>query len=348
MRDDTAPSPLRLRLTRHLAEASEADLPAIIDATYDPATDPHNPTPDEARQIWEYLDASRAQATHDAYRADVADYTTWCEARGLLAIPGQPGTVARYLVDRAATHKVSTLTRRLTAISQTHQARGCESPTSSALVRKVFAGIRRVKGTAQKGKAPLLPDDLRAMDAHYGPGLIGLRDRALLLLGFAGALRRSELVGLDLADLDERPQGLVITLRHSKTDQDGEGMRKGIPRGRYPATCPVRAVAAWVEAASLTDGPLFRPIDRHGRVSSERLADYSVVRVVKRLTQAIGLDPDDYGGHSLRAGLATAAAAAGVHERDIMRQTGHRSVAMLRRYIREGELFRDNAAAGLL
>ena len=337
------------RLRAEYAEATPDERALVVSRDReDPLLDPQTPTPDEARQIWEYLEAARSEATRAAYRSSLADFTAWCQARGLLALPAEPGTVARYLVDRATTLKVSTLTRRLAAISQAHQAKGAESPTSALLVRKVLAGIRRVRGVAQQGKAPLLPDDLRLMVAQLGEGLGDRRDCALLLLGFAGALRRSELVGLDVGDLEARPQGLVITVRRSKTDQEGAGRRLGVPRGRDPRLCPARAVAAWVEAAGLTTGPLFRPVDRHGNVSSERLADYTVVRVVKRLVAAIGLDPDDYGGHSLRAGLATAAAAAGKAERDIMRQTGHRSVTMLRRYIREGELFRDNAAEGLL
>lgn len=320
---------------------------------YGSLIDPQNPppsplTPAEAEQIRGYLDAAQADATRAAYRADLADFAAWCGARGLASLPAEPTTVARYLVDRAASLKVATLTRRLSAIAQAHQARELDSPTSSLIVRKVFAGIRRAHGTDQRGKAPLLPDDLRAMLPHYGEGLGGLRDKALVLLGFAGALRRSELVGLDLADLQVRREGLVLLVRRSKTDQEGQGLQKGIPRGRDRALCPVRAVEDWVKAAGIAEGPLFRPVDRHGNVGAERLADFTVVRVVKRLAAAIGLDPAEYGGHSLRAGLATAAAAAGKDERDIMRQTGHKSVAMVRRYIRIGELFRGNAAEGLL
>jgi integrase len=165
-----------------------------------------------------------------------------------------------------------------------------------------------------------------------------------LLLGFAGAFRRSEIVALDVGDLVVRREGLVVTLRRSKTDQEGQGVVKGIPRGRHAPTCPVRAVGAWIAAAGLTEGPLFRPIDRHGTIRPQRLADFHVARLIKRLAVACGLDASQYSGHSLRAGLATAAAAVGVAERAIMRQTGHRSERMLRRYIRDGALFRENAA----
>ncbi len=344
MSDTPEPSRLRQRLAR-LTMPDAGELPVLVEAA---ALDPQHPTPEEARRIWTYLESARARATREAYRADLADFASWCVARGLSVVPAEPGTVARYLVDRAASLKVSTLTRRLAAINQAHQAKGADSPTASILVRKVFAGIRRHHGVAPVGKTPLLPDDLRAMVAQLGESLGDRRDRALLLLGFAGAFRRAELVGLDVEDLRAVPQGLIVTVRRSKTDQEGEGLTKGIPRGRRPETCPVAAVTAWQDAAGVTTGPLFRSVDRHGNVGGERLAAYTVVRVVKRLVGAIGLDPDLYGGHSLRAGLATAAAAAGAHERDIMRQTGHRSVAMLRRYIRQAELFRDNAADGLL
>lgn len=336
-----------------LVPASNRALTGNPEDRYRSLIDPQNPppapiSPAEAETIRAYLDESQAAATRDAYQSDLADFAAWCAARGLSALPAEPQTVTRYLVARAEALKVSTLTRRLSAISQAHQARNLDSPTASLLVRKTFAGIRRTRGADQQGKAPLLPDDLRLMVSELDDSPTGRRDRALLLLGFAGAFRRSELVSLDLADLQFRREGIIVTLRRSKTDQDGQGQLRGIPRGRDKALCPVRAVEAWVAAAGLVEGPLFRAIDRHGNLSDVALADFHVVRVIKRLTAAIGLEPEDYGGHSLRAGLATAAAAAGKEERDIMRQTGHKSVAMVRKYIRPGELFRGNAADGLL
>jgi integrase len=303
----------------------------------------------ETDRLRGYLDASQADSTRRGYRSDLAHFTAWCEVRAIAALPAEPATVARYLADLAEQgYKVATLERRIAAISQAHQAREFDTPTRSLAVRKVFAGIRRAHGVAQAAKAPVLPDDLRAMLAHLDDSLSGRRDRALLLLGFAGAFRRSELVGLTVEDLERRRDGLVVTLRRSKTDQEGQGTRKGIPRGRDKALCPVRAVEAWQAAAGIADGPLFRPIDRHGNVGAAALAPHHVARLVKRLAAACGLDPDAYGGHSLRAGLVTAAAQAGAEERDIMRQTGHRSERTVRRYIREANLFRGNAADGLL
>ena len=175
----------------------------------------------------------------------------------------------------------------------------------------------------------------------------GQRDRALLLVGFAGAFRRSELVGIDVEHIEFVVEGMVILLSKSKTDQEGAGRKVGIPFGHNAATCPVGALTTWLEAAGIDSGPVFRPVGRGGNVGAGRLANRSVALLVKHYVETIGRDPRAFAGHSLRAGHATAAALAGVEERDIMRQTGHRSTAMLRRYIRDGSLFRSNSAAGL-
>jgi integrase len=179
--------------------------------------------------------------------------------------------------------------------------------------------------------------------------LRGLRNRALLLLGFAGAFRRTELVSLNRGDLDFQRNGLVVTVRRSKTDQEGKSRRVGIPFGSTEQTCPVRAVQRWLEAAEIARGALFRAVDRHDSVSPDRLSDRAVARLVKEHAELIGLDPARYAGHSLRAGLATSAADGGASDRVIMRTTGHKSVLMVNRYVREGRLFRENAAilAGL-
>jgi integrase len=214
-------------------------------------------------------------------------------------------------------------------------------------VRAVMAGIKRERGSAQTGKAPVLTDDIRLMVSTLQDNLIGVRDRALLLLGFAGAFRRSELVGLDVEDLVISREGITVNIRKSKTDQEGNGRKIGIPYGSNPDTCPVRSVMVWLELSEITTGPLFRSIDRHGNLQQGRLSDKAVALVVKRAAKAAGLDDSKYSGHSLRAGLATSAAMNGVSERAIMNQTGHRSVNMVRKYIREGSLFRENAAAGI-
>lgn len=295
-----------------------------------------------------YVLASKAPATLRAYRADWNVFTAWCVAAGLDTLPASPSTVALYLAAEAdAGRKVSTISRRLAAIAKAHQAVGFDSPASlkHAAVAEVWGGVRRVKGVAQTVKAPAVVDTLRAMLGQVPDNRQGLRDRALLLLGFAGAFRRSELVGLMVADVDIQRDGLVVSLRRSKTDQQGQGRKVGIPYGSRPETCPVRAVQGWLEAARPA-GPLFCSINRHGQVGAALTAQ-SVALVVKRHTAAAGLDAAQFSGHSLRAGLATAAAVAGVSERAIMNQTGHRSAAMVRRYIRDGNLFRENAAAGV-
>ncbi|MDQ6618011.1 MAG: site-specific integrase [Actinomycetota bacterium] len=215
------------------------------------------------------------------------------------------------------------------------------------MVRAVHAGIRRSQGTAPAVKAPAVTAELRAMVAQLPGDLRGVRDRAMLLVGFAAALRRSELVALDVADVAETAEGLVVTLRRSKTDPEGAGRKIGVPYGSHPATCPVRALRAWTEIAGVADGPLFVTIDRAGRLGTTRASDRCVARTVQRAALGAGLDPARYAGHSLRAGLATSAAATGASERSIMNQTGHKSLPILRRYIREGSLFTDNAAASV-
>jgi site-specific recombinase XerD len=302
-------------------------------------------TSEEADRVRDYAAAARAENTVRAYRADWNDFVSWCRGKGVCPLPAPPEAVAVYLSERAETCKVSTLQRRLVAIAHFHKAAGLETPTDNGGVKSVWSGIRRVKGTAQEGKQPVLIEDLRAMVGTLNLRTPkGQRDRALLLLGFATASRRSELVALDVEDLRFNRDGLTVTVRESKTDQEGEGMRKGVPYGSNPDTCPVRGVQDYLRKLKLKEGPLFRRIDRWGNVAAERLSGEAVWRVVKCAAGACGLDPREFGGHSLRAGLVTQAARNGVEERVIMRQSGHKSVAMVRRYIREGELFRDNAA----
>ena len=267
----------------------------------------------------------------------------------LCPLPASPETVALYLTALAATHRPATMTRRLTAITKAHAIAGHPSPATmqQPAVSETLKGIRRTLGTAQQTKAPLLTADVRRMVEALPDTLAGCRDRALLLLGFAGGFRRSELAALDVGDVLPTDDGLVVKLRRSKTDPEGKGRDVGIPYGSTPSTCPVRALTAWKTAAGISEGALFRGVDRHGRVGTVRLHKDSVGLVVKRAAEAAGLDPAKYAGHSLRAGLATQAYLNGAGELAIMRQTGHRSLAMVRRYIRDGSLFRENPAAKL-
>ena len=296
-----------------------------------------------------FVRAAKAPSTLRAYRSDWDHFSGWCRQHTLCPLPATPETIALYLTALAATHRPATMTRRLTAISKAHAIAGHPSPATmqQPAVSETLKGIRRTVGTAQTTKAPLLTADVRRMVEALPNTLAGRRDRALLLLGFAGGFRRSELAALDVGDVLPTDDGLVVKLRRSKTDPEGKGREVGIPYGSTPSTCPVRALMTWKTAAGISEGTLFRGIDRHGNVGAVRLHKDSVGLVVKRAAEAAGLDPAKYAGHSLRAGLATQAYLNGAGELAIMRQTGHRSLQMVRRYIRDGSLFRENPAAKL-
>ncbi len=295
-------------------------------------------------RLAELVNETTPTNTKRAYASDWQHFTAWCEAHALPSLPAAPATVVAYLLDLAEHYKLSTIERRLASIGKAHRVAQQSDPTKNEPIHLAMKALRRKLGRAQTQKAPAITETVRAMLGTLDTSRAGLRDRALLLVGFAGAFRRSELVGLDVSDLRFVAGGVEVTLRTSKTDQEGQGITKGLPLGQNAATCPVRALRAWLAAAELVSGALFRPIDRHGNVKGARLSSSAVARIVKRCAGAAGLDPADYAGHSLRAGLATAAAAAGVSERSIMSQTGHKSEAMVRRYIRRGSLFSDNAA----
>ena len=319
----------------------------VTDLTLIPTSEGADLVPPSLDRAREFARHSKAESTLRGYRADWRDFCAWCERNGQRALPASPESVAAYIAECAGRLKVGSIQRRLNAIAEAHKATGLDSPTSSGMVRNTLKGIKRTLGTAAEQKVPALTADIRAMVEATDAGLIGARDRAIVLLGFAGAFRRAEIVGLNAADLAFGRDGLTITLRRSKTDQEGQGRRVGIPYGSNPDTCPVRTVQEWLESAGISEGPLFRSINRHGRVLAGGLSAIDVARVVKKLAERAGLDPAKYAGHSLRAGHATSAAASGASERSIMNQTGHRSVQMVRRYIREGSLFRENSAGKL-
>ena len=298
-------------------------------------------------QVREYIRASKAESTLRGYRTDWWHFCQWSQGHELCPLPASPEAVASYIAECAGRLKVGSIQRRLNAIAEAHKSVGLESPTAAGMVRNTLKGIKRTLGSAAVQKVPALTDDIRSMVDVADAGLIGMRDRALILLGFAGAFRRSEVVGLDTNDCTFNKDGLTVMLRRSKTDQEGEGRKIGIPYGSNPETCPVRVLQAWLEQTALTNGPVFRSINRHGRMKPKKLSAADVARVVKKLADRAGLDATKYAGHSLRAGHATSAAVAGASERSIMNQTGHRSVQMVRRYIRDGSLFRENSAGKL-
>ena len=295
------------------------------------------------------LRAARAQSTIRAYQHDWSQFQAWCRQKGLSALPAAPQTVVLYGTDliKNRRKKWNTLARGLAAISQMHRQAGFESPTRSWAARQFSQGLRREVGVAPARKRPVLITDLKRILEVLPDSLLGKRDRALLLVGFSGAFRRSELVGLDAEDVEKTPAGMIVTIRRSKTDQEGQGRKVGIPLGSDRTTCPLWALDQWCTAAGIRSGPLFRVMNRHGQVLGKRLSAEGVAIVVKRSVERLGYDPAAFGGHSLRAGLATSAAAAGKSERAIMNQTGHRSVMTVRRYIRDGSLFRENAAGDI-
>lgn len=295
-------------------------------------------------EISRYEKKSMAENTLRAYRSDWDDFRLWCRRKKLLALPARPDTVALYLSARARTHKVASLSRRLTVIGKLHRAAGRDNPVSDERVVRVWRGILREKSEAQSRRSPVLVTHLRKMLTNLPEGPAGVRDRALILFGFAGAMRRSELVALNVGDLQLADEGFVVSLRRSKTDQTGKGRKIGIPYGEHTETCPVRSMLRWLELADIDRGPIFRKVNRHGRLEGERLCDRSVAIIIKRALKRAGVRSSNFSGHSLRAGLATAAAMAGVDERAIQNQTGHRSLKVLRTYIRDGSLFRNNAA----
>lgn len=286
--------------------------------------------------------ASLSDGTKRGYQNDIDHFEAWGGV-----IPASSEMIATYLAELSATYKTATIVRRVTALSKAHEATGAPNPTKSEIVKATLRGIKRTNGTASREAKPVLREDLFQMLDCMGDSAKDMRDKALLLLGFAGAFRRSELVSLNVADLEHVRQGIIVTLRRSKTDQEGRGRKIGIPFGRL-RWCPVRQLAEWLENASIQNGPLFRSVNRHGQVASQRLSGEAVCVIVKQRTEAAGFDPSAYSGHSLRAGLATSAAIAGASAWKIRQQTGHSSDAMLNRYIRDGDMFTSNAAGAVL
>lgn len=286
-----------------------------------------------------YLEEALSSNTRKAYRADMVHFRGW---GGI--IPCGPDMVARYLTDHASTLSMATLQRRLVAIAKAHRMQGYPDPVQSDLVKLTFRGIRRVHGKPQHQVSPILKEDLILMLSHCPDTLKGARDRALLLIGFCGALRRSELVAIKREDLEFASQGLILTLPRSKTDQTGHGRKIGIPKGRGKI-CPVVTLNDYIVHMNSCHGYVFRSITKGGVMSDDMLSGRAVADIIKHYAQKAGLNPEKYSGHSLRAGLATSAAQHGVSSWKIREQTGHKSDSMLMRYIRAGDIFLNNAAA---
>ena len=292
-------------------------------------------------EISRYVNAAIADNTRRAYRQDLADFLQW---GGM--VPSTSEAVSAYIADRAQTQTPATLTRRVVGIGRAHVSQGLADPTKSDLVRTVLRGVRRVKGSAQRQVNPLLKHDLLSMLSCVS-GVSGTRDRALLLLGFAAALRRSELAALTVQDIEFVREGMVVHLRKSKTDQTAEGRKIGVPLGRHSA-CPVKSLEQWLACAKINAGPIFRPVTRAGQIGDSQLSAQSIALIIKGYAKQIGLDATKFSGHSLRAGLVTSAIQAGVPVHKVQAQTGHQSVEMSARYIRDAGLFDGNASGALL
>lgn len=303
---------------------------------------------DDARLADDFARAEKAPATLRAYISDARIFDAWREARGIAqTIPAAPETVAAFLASEALRGvRPNTLGRRLAAIRHAHRLVDAEDPTITERVRRVLRGIRRSIGVHETQKEPITVEVLSAMLLQCPPTLAGLRDRALLALGFSAALRRSELVGLDVDDLAFSADGLMLAIRRSKTDQEGEGQTVAVPHGRHVR--PVDAVRAWLAAAKITDGPVFRPVNRAQRVRSARLNDRSVAEIIKSYARRLGLDADNFSGHSLRAGFVTTAAERDVNESRIMDVTRHKDTRTVRRYIRRANAFKGGAGGAFL
>jgi site-specific recombinase XerD len=294
-----------------------------------------------------FAKAEKAPNTRKAYRTDFAIFQAWCAEHGVVALPASPETVAAFIATEAERGtKASTIQRRMAAIRYAHKLAGLPIPTDDERVRATARGIRRTIGTAATKKAPATSDKLLAMVAIQDSSMASLRDRALLLLGFAGAFRRSELVALDVADIVETAEGLRVTIRHSKTDQEGSGATIAIVRGSV--ACPVAALKTWLATAAISEGPLFRRVNKGDRVLPNRLTAQSVALIVKARAKRIGLKPEDFSGHSLRAGFLTSAAKRGASVFKMMDVSRHRNIDTLKGYVRDGELFTNHAGNGLL
>jgi integrase len=300
-----------------------------------------------AEQARELADASQATATRKAYKSQWKAWTAWCKSFGFDPLPARPEALALYLTAKnGAGASVSWLAQALAAIGYQHKQANLEPPQDSREVRAVWKGIRRTRGTRPKHQAtPLTPVELKPM-CQTGEGLSAMRDRALLLVGWAAALRRKELIDLDVEHVQEVDEGLVVFIKRSKTDQEGEGEKIGVPYGSDRVTCPVRSFRAWLEVSGIKSGALFRGV-LHGKLTEHRLTGHDVARIAKRAAKRAGLNLKQVSGHSLRSGFATTAAKARKPLHMIAKQTRHKSLAVLMGYIRDEELFEDNAASGI-
>ena len=294
------------------------------------------------------LQNSKANNTIRAYKSDFNDFGLFCAQNGFKSLPSEPKIVSLYLTHLSTKDiKMSTLKRRLVSIGIVHKLKGHYLDTKHPSIIENIMGIKRRKGSIQKGKKPLLINDLKsiinAIDKQKNEEIKKIRDRSIILIGFSGGFRRNEIVSLDLEDLDFVPEGIKITIKKSKTDQFGEGSLKGIPYFDNSQYCPVLSLKKWIETSNINSGPLFRRFSKGSKLTENRLTDQTVALLIKKYLNLAGIDSRDYSGHSLRSGFATTAAESGADERNIMSMTGHKTPEMVRRYIKDANLFKNNA-----
>jgi len=294
------------------------------------------------------LKNSKANNTVRAYKSDFKDFGLFCAQNGFKTLPTEPKIVSLYLTHLSTKNvKMSTLKRRLVSIGVIHKLKGHYLDTKHPSIIENIMGIKRRKGSIQKGKKPILINSLKqiidVIDEQKNEEIKKLRDRSIILIGFSGGFRRNEIVSLDFDDLDFVPEGLKLTLRKSKTDQFGEGSTKGLPYFDSPQYCPVVSLQKWITISNINSGPLFRRFNKGSKLSMNRLTDQTVALLIKQYLSLAGIDSQNYSGHSLRSGFATSAAESGVEERNIMAMTGHKSTEMVRRYIKDANLFKNNA-----
>ena len=294
------------------------------------------------------LQNSKANNTVRAYKSDFNDFGIFCAQNGFKSLPSEPKVVSLYLTHLSTKDaKMSTLKRRLVSIGVIHKLKGHYLDTKHPTIIENIMGIKRRKGSVQKSKKPILINSLKkiinAIDHLDKEEIKKLRDRSIILIGFSGGFRRNEIVSLDYDDLDFVPEGLKINLRRSKTDQFGEGFTKALPFFDSSQYCPVVSLKKLLNISKINSGPVFRSFVKGSKLSEKRLTDQTVATLIKEYLNLAGIDSKNYSGHSLRSGFATSAAESGAEERNIMAMTGHKSTEMVRRYIKEANLFKNNA-----
>ena len=293
------------------------------------------------------LKSSKANNTLRAYRSDFKDFGAFCAKHGFKSLPTEPKIVSLYLTNLSKSSKISTLRRRLVSISMVHKLKGHYLDTKHPVIIENLMGIKRAKGSIQKGKIPILINHLKAIinviDQQKVSEIKRARDKSIILIGFGGGFRRTELISIDHEDLEFVQEGVKITIKRSKTDQYGEGMIKGLPYFTNQNYCPVINLKKWLELSNIKSGSIFRRFAKGSVLTNYRLTDQSVVLLIKNYLNLAGIENSNYSGHSLRSGFATAAAESGADERSIMAMTGHKTTQMVRRYIREANIFKNNA-----